>query len=122
MAYIAIFPKSTEAQQRLTDSFASVANILCQATKDVLNVPDHDIIVELNQCTVIAFNAAAVQVAAAPDVVVKIATSDHDLQPRFQILCDQVVRSWDAQFENTLKLELWIDTIDTWGCNIEFNQ
>ena len=121
MAYIEIFPKSPEAQQRLTDNCDSVMDLLFQVTKSVLNVPDHDIIIELNQCTAIAFNAVAVQAAAVPDVVVKISTSDHDLRPDFQSLCDQVVRSWDVQFGNELKLELWISSIDAWGSNMGFN-
>jgi hypothetical protein len=121
MAYIEIFPKSTEAQQRLTDNCASVMKILYQATQEVLGIPDHDILVELNQCTAIAFNSQAVHATAVPDVVIKIASSDHDFQPKFQTLCDQVVSSWDAQFGNTLKLELWINLINTWGCNMDFD-
>ena len=121
MAYIEIFPKSIEAQQRLTDHSALVMDILYQATKKVLHVPDHDIIVELNQCTAIAFNSLAVQASAVPDVVIKISTSDHDLQPKFQSLCDLIVSNWSAQFGSTLKLEIWINLINTWGCNIDFN-
>ena len=121
MAYIEIFPKSPEAQQQLTDHSASVMDLLYRVTKSVLNVPDHDIIIELNQCTAVAFNASAVQAAAVPDVVIKISTSDHDLRPSFQNLCDQVVSNWDAQFGNTLKIELWMSSIDAWGCNMGFN-
>jgi hypothetical protein len=122
MAYIEILPKSTEAQQRLTDHCATVMNILYRTTKEVLDIPEHDIIIELNQCTAIVFNATAVQAAAVPDVVIKISSSDLDLQSEFQTLCDQVVARWDAEFGNTLKLELWIDTINTWGCNMDFSQ
>jgi hypothetical protein len=122
MAYIAIFPKSAEAQQRLADHNASVMNILSQATKDVLNVPDHDIIVEMNQCTAMAFNPLAVSRGAVPDVVIKIATSDRDLQPRFQTLCDEIVSRWDMHIGNGFKLELWINAIDTWGCYIDCDQ
>ncbi|AZO45269.1 hypothetical protein LB559_06540 [Mesorhizobium sp. BR1-1-3] len=121
MAYIEIFPKSTETQQRLADHSAPMMDILYQATKRILNVPDHDIIIELNQCTAIEFNSLAVQSSAVPDVVIKISTSDHDLQQKFQSLCDLIVRKWSAQFGNTLKLEIWINLIDTWGCNIDLN-
>lgn len=120
MAYIEIFPKSTEAQQQLTDDCASVMDILYQTTKDVLHVPEHDIIIELNHSTTIAFNITAVHAQAVPDVVIKISTSDHDLQSRFQTLCDQVVANWNARFGTALKLELWINTIHTWGCNMDF--
>lgn len=122
MAYIEIFPKSTEAQQRLTDNCASMMDILFHTTKDVLDIPEHDIIIELNQCSTIAFNAMAVKAAAVPDVVIKISSSDHDFQLKSQALCDQVLASWDTHFANALKLELWIDTINTWGCNMDFSQ
>ena len=121
MAYIEIFPKSTETQQRLADHSAPMMDILYQATKRILNVPDHDIIIELSHCTAIAFNSLAVQASAVPDVVIKISTSDHDLQPKFQSLCDLIVSNWGAQFGSTLKLEIWINLINTWGCNIDFN-
>ncbi|MET3615779.1 hypothetical protein ABID16_004126 [Rhizobium aquaticum] len=97
-------------------------NLLHQATKDVLEVPDHDIIVELNRCTTIAFNQSAMNAGAVPDAVIQIATSDHELQPRFQTLCDQIVSRWDAQFGKTLKMELWVNLIDTWACNMDFGQ
>ena len=120
MAYIRLFPKSAQAEQRLADDATSVMNLLYQATKDVFNVPDHDIIVELNRCTALAFNATAVSNAAVPDVVIQIATSDRELQPQFQALCDEIVSKWDAQFRKTFKIELWVNLIDTWGCNIDF--
>jgi hypothetical protein len=121
MAYIEIYPKSSEAQQKLAGDCDPVMHFLCEAAKDVLGVPDHDIIIELNQCTAMRFNALAVSANAVPDVVIKISTSDKDLQPRFQALCDQIVTSWNAHFGNSFKLELWVNLIDTWGCNIDFS-
>lgn len=120
MAYVRLFPKSAEAEHRLVDDATSVMKLLYQATKDVFNVPDHDILVELNRCTTIAFNATAVENGAVPDVVIKVATSDRELQPEFQSLCDQIVRRWDAQYGKTFKIEIWVNLIDTWGCNIDF--
>ncbi len=120
MAYIAMFPKSAEAERRLAHDSTLVMALLYQATKDIFNVPDHDIIVELNRCTTIAFNATAVENAAVPDVVIKIATSDPELQPQFQALCDEIVSRWDAQFEKTFKIELWANLIDAWSCNMDF--
>lgn len=122
MAYIEILPKSSEAQARLEDSCASVMDLLYHAAKDVLKVPDHDIIIELSQCTTIAFNSLAVKASSVPDVVVKIATSDEHLQPKFQALCEQIISSWDAHFSHSLKIELWINLIDTWGSNVELNE
>ena len=121
MAYIEIFPKSVEAQQLLVDSCDSMMRLLFQSAKEVLGVPDHDIIIELNQCTAIAFNSLAVNEAAVPDVVIKISTSDHELKPRFQALCDEVVKNWDTHFGKTLKMEVWVSLIDAWGCNMDFS-
>ena len=121
MAYIEIFPKSPEAQERVWGERDALMPIIQKVTKDILCVPDHDIIIELNQCTVIAFNPSAKIAGAVADVIIKISTSDHYLQPKFQILCDQIVSSWDAHFGKTLKMELWINLIDSWGCNIEFS-
>ena len=121
MAYIAVFPKSIKVQQNLTEDFTAMMNILHKTTKDVLNVPDYDIIVELNACSAIAFNPLAVQANSVPDVVIKIATSDLDLQSEFQTLCERIVDTWDIHFEKTLKLELWVNTISAWGCNMEFS-
>jgi len=122
MAYIEIFPKSSESQRILTKDCDAVMSIIHHATKDIINVPDHDIIVELNHCTAMGFNALAVRTKAVPDVVIKISTSDHDLQPKFETLCARIVADWDAHFEIKLKMEIWINLIDTWSCNIDFGQ
>ena len=119
MAYIEIFPKSAEAQRRLTDDINPVMDILSQATKQILKVPDHDIIVELNQCTTLAFNPLAVENGAIPDVVIKISTSDHDLQPDFEALSEQIINRWSTHFGSSLKTELWISLIETWRCNMD---
>lgn len=120
MAYIEIFPKSAEAQERLTAHCDAAMNLVAQTIKEVLDVPDHDIIVELNQCTTIRFNASAVDAAAVPDVVMKIATSDHHLQSKFEALGDQMVNSWNVLFGSEFKLEIWMNLIVAWRCNIDF--
>lgn len=118
MAYIEIFPKSAAAQRHLTDNINPVMDMLFRATKEILNVPDHDIIVELNQCTALAFNALAVENGAIPDVVIKISTSDHHLQPEFEALSEQIVSRWSSDLGMSLKMELWISLIDSWRCNM----
>lgn len=100
----------------MTDNGDALMDLLFSAAKDVLQIHESDIIVELNRCTTISFNSAAVHAGAAPDVVLKFATSDHYLQPRFQTLCDRVVDGWNRQFGD-LKLEVWVSLIDTWGTN-----
>lgn len=121
MAYIEVFPNSAAAQQNLTDNSAAIMDLLQGASKSALNVPDHDIIVVLNSCTAIAFNVSAIREGAVPDVVVKISTSDIELQSQFQNLCDQIVSDWDAQFGSLLKMEVWVSAIEAWGCNVSFD-
>ncbi|WP_156424597.1 hypothetical protein [Arthrobacter sp. EpRS71] len=118
MTYISILPKNENAQSRMTDNRDEVMDLLFAAAKDILQIPDTDIIVELNRCTTVSFNRAAVHAGAAPDVVLKFATSDQYLQPRFQTLCDRVVDGWNSQFGD-IKLEVWVSLIDTWGTNAD---
>lgn len=117
MAYVNILPKNLTAQTRVTENADAIMDLLFAACKEVLRVADDDIIVELNSCTTIAFHRAAVDAAAAPDVVLTFATSDHHLQPRFRALCDRVVEAWNARFAD-IAVEVWVSPIDTWGTNI----
>lgn len=118
MTYISIIPKNENAQSSMIDNSDAVMDLLFVAAKDVLQILDTDIIVELNRCTIVSFNRASVHAGAAPDVVLKFATSDHYLQPRFQSLCDRVVDGWNSQFGD-IKLEVWVSLIDTWGTNTD---
>lgn len=120
MAYIEVFPKSVDAEQRLTSDSPAMMGVLYNAAKDVLQVPAHDVIVELNRCTTLRFNPMAVQTGATPDVVIKISTSDTELQSRFADLSARIVKGWGDHFGSSLKIELWIGLIHTWGCNIAF--
>ncbi|WP_314324168.1 hypothetical protein [Paenarthrobacter ilicis] len=118
MTYISILPKNENSQSRMIDNCEAVMDLLFLAAKDVLQVPDTDIIAELNSFTTVSFNRVAVHSGAAPDVVIKISTSDHHLQPRFQTLCDRVVDGWNSHFGD-IKLEVWVSLIDAWGTNAD---
>ena len=120
MAYIEVFPKSMNAEQRLKSDSDAMMGVFYNAAKDVLQVPEHDIIVEFNRCTTLGFNPMAVQTNSVPDVVVKISTSDSELQTKFPDLSARIVEAWDTQFGGSLKIELWLGLIHTWGCNIQF--
>nr|WP_288454265.1 hypothetical protein [uncultured Pseudomonas sp.] len=121
MAYIEIFPKSAAAQAQLTECCAQLMDMLQGAVRSVFKLPEHDIIIELDQCKVLAFNASAVRAAAVPDVVIKVSTSDVELRPEFQALCDQIVSGWNAQFGDSLGVEVWVSVIEAWGCNLSFD-
>lgn len=118
MTYISILPKSETVQSRIADSCEVVMDLLFIAAKEVLHIPDNDIIVELNRSTTITFNRSAMEAQVAPDVVLTFATSDQHLQPQFQALCDRVVTGWNGLFGD-MKLEVWVSLIDASGTNIE---
>ncbi|MBC2775292.1 hypothetical protein H6M51_20735 [Rhizobium sp. AQ_MP] len=120
MAYIEVFPKSVDAESRIKNDSDALMGFLFEITRNVFQVPDHDIIVELNRCTTLGFNKMAVRTGSVPDVVIKISTSDTDLQTRFQDLTIRIVEAWNSHFGDALKMELWIGLIHTWGCNIQF--
>lgn len=119
MTYVNVLPKNENAQSRMTREADVVLDLLFAATRDVLGIPENDIVVELNRCTTISFNRSAVGAAVAPDVVLTFATSDHHLQPLFQALCDRVVSDWNSRFGD-VKLEVWLSLIENSGTNIEF--
>lgn len=121
MAYIELIPKTYPAEQQLTQHGAELADLLAQAAKAVLEVPDHDIIVELRRCTTLAFNALAVEAGSTPDVIVKIATSDLHLKPRFPALASRMVDAWNIRFGKSFQVEVWVNLIDAWNCNIAFD-
>ena len=118
MTYIIVQPKNEDAESRMAEAGDAVSDLLSAAVRDILQVPENDIIVELNRCTTISFNRPAVNAKIVPDVVLAFATSDRELQPRFQTLCDRVLSDWDGQFRD-LKIEVWFTLIETWGTNVD---
>lgn len=118
MTYVMILPKNEHAQSRMTEDCDAAMDLLFLAVKEILQIPDSDIILELTRCTTVAFNRSAVDAAVAPDVVLTFATSDRDLPPRFDTLCDRVLSDWNDRFGD-LKLEVWVSLIDAWAANTE---
>lgn len=118
MAYIEVIPKTSAAEQRLVADGAELTNHIAQVAKAILDVPDHDIIVEMRRCTTIAFNELAMEAGSIPDAVVKVATSDLHLKPRFEALAAQMVDVWNTRVGTDLQLEVWVNLIDAWSCNM----
>lgn len=118
MTYISILPKSEAVQSRIAERGEAAMDMLFTATREVLQIPDNDIIVELHRSTTITFNRSAVDAQVAPDVVLTFETSDHHLEPRFPALCDRVVGDWNELF-GTMKLEVWASLIGASATNIE---
>ncbi len=122
MSYIEIYPKSINAQDQLVENSEAVMALLQKAVKAVFEVPESDIIIELHQCTVLAFNPEAIKANAMPDVVIKLSTSDTYLKPRAQFLTDRIVADWKNQFQDQFAMELWVNFMDNWGTNIAFDE
>lgn len=117
MTYVTVTPKTAAAEALLTDTRDGLLARLFAAVGEVFEIPDTDIIVELNRCTTIAFHPAAIEAGAAPDVVLTFATSDTVLAPLFPALRDRVIDEWRGDFPN-LDVEIWFTLIDAWGTTI----
>ena len=121
MSYIEIFPKSEDAYNRFADKSEKVGILLFEKTRNILEIPDYDVIVELHKCSTVKFISPNNNVINSPDVVIKISTSDHDLQPKFSELCSEIVKSWNEEFGSSLTVEVWINLIDNWASNLDYS-
>lgn len=121
MSYIEIYPKNANAQGKLTQQSEQLFALLVGCVEKAYGVPEHDIIAELNSCSVIKFNPRAMELKAAPDVVIKISTSDIEFEEKAEELKDLVVEGWKQLFGEDLTMECWLDFFHTWGCTIDFD-
>ena len=121
MSYIGIYPKNSKTQEILTKESDCLFALLVESVKAAYGVPEYDIIAELNGCSVIKFNAKALELNAAPDVVIKISTSDKELMEKAEELKDLIVEGWKKLFGEELTMECWLDFFHTWGCTVDFD-
>ena len=68
MAYAEIFPKNKEIEKMLIEKKDNLMSSLFKTVASVYGIPQYDAIVELHQCTTIAFCKEAVEAESAPDV------------------------------------------------------
>ncbi len=121
MSYIEVYPKNTKAQDKLSKESEPLFTLLVGVVEKAYGVPEYDIIVELNRCSVIQFNAKAIELNVAPDVVIKISTSDTEFMDNAEELKDLLVSGWKELFGADLTMECWLDFFHTWGCTIDFS-
>ena len=121
MSYIEIYPKNMKAQDILSKQSEPLFALLVGGVEKAYGVPEHDIIAELNSCSVIGFNTKALELNAAPDVVIKISTSDKEFMEKAEELRDLIVEGWKELFGEELTMECWLDFFHTWGCTIDFD-
>lgn len=120
MAYIDFHPTSDQAEGRMMSVLESLQRIVRTCVQEVWEVPEHDIIVMAHRNTVLAQDPIAVKAGAVPELVIKINTSDTELQDRAERLRDRIVEAWKISFGTTYPMEVWIDFFHTWGCTIDF--
>ena len=121
MSYIEIFPKSEDAYKIFADKSEKFGILIFEKTRNIFDIPDYDIIVELHQCSTAKFISPKRNLIISPDIVIKISTSDHDLQLKFSELCSELIKSWNEEFGSSLTLEIWIGLIDSWASNINYS-
>ena len=121
MSYIEVHPKSNIAQQRMMDVSEELIALIRLSVKESFEVPQHDIIVELHQCSVVKIDPQALKANAAPDVVVKIYTNDQHLKAKAPQLSELLVERWKETVGDKLTVECWITFFDTWGCSMDFD-
>ena len=121
MAYVEIQPKSKEIQELLYANRNEMFSAIGECILSTFDIPESDMILELQECRTIAFDPLAVSLESAPDVVLKLNTSDVQFQDVAAVLRDKIVDAWDELFGEDVAMECWIDFFYEWGCNIDFD-
>ncbi len=121
MAYVEVHPKSKEIQAVLLGKKDEMFTALGKAILSTFPIPETDMILELQECRTIAFDPRAIRLESAPDVVLKLNTSDVQFQDRAATLRDRMVDAWNDVFGKDVAMELWINFFYEWGCNIDFD-
>lgn len=120
MAYVEIQPKSKAAEEILAARQKEVYAAIGQCVLSTFSIPETDMILELQECRTLSFDPLAVSLESAPDVVLKLNTSDTQFKDRAQDLADKIVEAWKVLFGTELAMECWIHFFHAWGCNIDF--
>ena len=121
MAYVEIQPKTKEIQELLLEKNEEMFLAIGKCILSTFDIPETDMILELQECKTIAFDPLAISLESAPDVVLKLNTSDVQFQDRAADLRDKIVDAWNEVFGKEVAMELWIDFFHEWGCNIDFD-
>lgn len=120
MAYAEIFPKNKIIERELVDKQDEIMSTLFKTVASVYGIPQYDAIVELHQCTTIAFCKEAVEAESAPDAVIKVQTCDVEHKPEAKALGEAIIEDWNRIMGSDRTVEVWIDFFHTWNCNMDF--
>ena len=120
MAYVDIYPSSNEAEAKMARRIADIRFYVRAAIKQEWDIAEHDIIVMAHKNTILSQDPFAVDKDAVPELVIKINTSDTELQNRAERLGNRIVSLFQVSFSD-ISMELWIGFFHTWGCTINFS-
>ena len=120
MAYVEIQPKSKEVQEILVKRQEEIYAAIGKCVLSTFDIPESDMILELQECRTISFDPLAVRLESAPDVVIKLNTSDVQFKDRGEALAEKIVDAWKTLFGKELAMGCWNHFFHAWGCNIDF--
>ena len=120
MAYVEIQPKSKAVQEILVARQEELYKAIGACILSTFTIPQTDMILELQECRTLSFDPLAVSLQSAPDVVLKLNTSDVQFKDRAEDLAGKIVEAWKGLFGTELAMECWIHFFHAWGCNIDF--
>ena len=120
MAYVEIQPKSKEVQEILTARQQEIYQAIGACILSTFPIPKTDMILELQACRTVSFDPLAVSLNSAPDVVLKLNTSDVQFKDRAEELAGKIVAAWKELFGTQLAMECWIHFFHAWSCNMDF--
>jgi len=118
MAYTNVEPTSYAAERKMTAVGAQIQELIRSCILEVWKVPETDILVMLCENKVLVQDPKAQLFGIIPDLVIKISTSDTELQPLADALKESILTAWENELGTSIKIEIWIDFFDTWGTNI----
>jgi len=118
MAYTNVEPTSHTAERKMTAVGAQIQELIRSCIFNVWQVPETDILVMLCENKVLVPDPKAQLFGVIPDLVIKIYTSDIELQPLADALKERILTAWAEQLGTDIKVEIWIQFFHTWGTNI----
>ncbi len=122
MAYIDLYPTSKEAEEKMLAGISALQQIIRICVKRVWEIPPQDIIVMAHKNTVLVQDPFAKMAGVIPEIVIKIHTSDKNLQERAEALQQFIVGAWRTSFGTTYPMEVWVIFFEAWGCTIDFGE
>lgn len=117
MAYIIISPNSKKAYRKLKKAYCELRSELEKVLIEVWSIPETDILVVLNKCTVGKKDKKAKRLKTYPQAIVRINTTDREKEPLKDSLVERIIEVWKKI--TNIKAEIWMEFFDAWGLTFE---